>query len=85
LDIEGVLDGGVGTVGNGLGPDQRYMTGGQLVRKLRLGAAIAFHPNIPALFGSLLFGDVPDIWIIAGAVPVICSGLYILHRERIRR
>ncbi len=38
-----------------------------------------------ALFGFLLFADLPDIWIIAGSVPVICSGLYILHRERLRR
>lgn len=38
-----------------------------------------------AMFGFLLFGDVPDIWITAGAVPVICGGLYILHLERLRR
>ena len=33
------------------------------------------------LYGFLIWGDVPDRWIIAGSVLVIGSGLYILHRE----
>ncbi|MDQ2953862.1 MAG: DMT family transporter [Pseudomonadota bacterium] len=32
--------------------------------------------------GFLVFGDVPNRWTIAGAVIVICSGLYLLYRER---
>ena len=35
--------------------------------------------------GYLLFGDMPDSWTLAGAGVVIASGLYILHRETVRR
>ena len=38
-----------------------------------------------ALFGLILFGDFPDIWTIAGAAVIVGSGLYILHREHVRR
>jgi drug/metabolite transporter (DMT)-like permease len=34
------------------------------------------------LFGYLIWGHVPDVWIIIGAIPVVASGLYILHREQ---
>lgn len=33
------------------------------------------------LYGYLIWGDVPDRWIVSGSVLVIGSGLYILHRE----
>lgn len=32
----------------------------------------------------LVFGDVPNRWTMAGAAVVIASGLYLLHRERVR-
>jgi drug/metabolite transporter (DMT)-like permease len=35
--------------------------------------------------GYFVFGDVPNRWTMAGAGVVIASGLYLLHRERIRR
>lgn len=38
-----------------------------------------------ALFGLVLFGDFPDAWTIAGAATIAGSGLYILHREHMRR
>ena len=38
-----------------------------------------------ALFGFFIWGDVPDTWVIAGTTLVIASGLYIAHREVIRR
>ena len=41
------------------------------------------------VFGYAFWGDVPDVFIIAGAAIVVGSGLYILHREtrlgRLRR
>lgn len=37
------------------------------------------------LIGFFVWGDVPDLWILAGTALVISSGLYILHRERLRR
>ncbi len=37
------------------------------------------------LFGLALFGDFPDRWTIAGALVIVSSGLYILHREHVRK
>ncbi len=34
--------------------------------------------------GIVLFADYPDLWMLTGAAIVIGSGLYVLHRERIR-
>jgi drug/metabolite transporter (DMT)-like permease len=36
------------------------------------------------ILGYAVFGDVPDAYTLTGAAIVISSGLYILHRERIR-
>ena len=36
-------------------------------------------------FGLVIFNELPDIWTIAGAAIIAGGGLYILHRERIRR
>lgn len=37
------------------------------------------------VIGFLFWGDVPDLWIITGGSIVVASGLYILHRQRLRR
>lgn len=37
------------------------------------------------LFGFLIWGDLPSQTVLAGALVVVASGLYILHRETIRR
>lgn len=37
------------------------------------------------MFGYIIFGDVPDAWTFSGAAIIIASGLYIAHRERVRR
>lgn len=34
------------------------------------------------LFGFLIFSDVPDIWMLAGTVIIIASGLYLILAER---
>ena len=34
--------------------------------------------------GFLVWGDVPDQWMLGGTLLVVASGLYILHREFIR-
>jgi drug/metabolite transporter (DMT)-like permease len=36
------------------------------------------------LFGFAFFGQLPGVWVVAGATLVITSGLYIMHRERVR-
>lgn len=33
------------------------------------------------LLGFFIWGDLPDIWLLCGSALVVCSGLYILHRE----
>ena len=38
-----------------------------------------------SILGSFIFGDVPDVWTITGAAFIVASGLYIAHRERVRR
>lgn len=35
-------------------------------------------------FGFIIFGDLPDMWTIAGGAIIIGSGIYILHREHVR-
>jgi drug/metabolite transporter (DMT)-like permease len=37
------------------------------------------------LFGAIFWGHLPGVWIVAGSVLVVGSGLYILHRETRRR
>ena len=38
-----------------------------------------------ALGGFLVFREVPDQWTVAGAVLIVGSGIYLLHREAVRR
>jgi drug/metabolite transporter (DMT)-like permease len=38
-----------------------------------------------SVLGFFVFGEIPDIWTIAGAAVIVASGLYTAHRERIRR
>ncbi|MBI5263745.1 MAG: DMT family transporter [Bradyrhizobium sp.] len=38
-----------------------------------------------SILGYLIFGEVPDGWTVVGAIFVVASGLYIAHRERVRR
>ncbi|MFM2422744.1 MAG: hypothetical protein RL291_1274, partial [Pseudomonadota bacterium] len=37
-----------------------------------------------SITGYVIFDDVPDAWTLVGAAIVIASGLYLLHRERVR-
>jgi drug/metabolite transporter (DMT)-like permease len=38
-----------------------------------------------SILGFLVFGELPDIWTVIGAVFIVASGLYTAHRERVRR
>ena len=38
-----------------------------------------------AALGYLVWGDIPDLYAVTGAVLIIGSGVYIIHRETIRR
>jgi drug/metabolite transporter (DMT)-like permease len=37
-----------------------------------------------ALFGYMIFGSLPDRWIALGTAIIVASGLYTIHRERVR-
>lgn len=37
------------------------------------------------ILGFSIFGDVPDQWTIAGSAIVIASGIYLVHRERVKK
>jgi drug/metabolite transporter (DMT)-like permease len=36
-------------------------------------------------FGYVLFGDLPDLWTLVGALVIVGSGLYVFYRESVRR
>lgn len=36
-----------------------------------------------SLIGFLMFGDLPDLWTIVGALIIVAAGLYVWHRERV--
>ncbi|WP_119421198.1 DMT family transporter [Desertibaculum subflavum] len=38
-----------------------------------------------AALGFVIFGDLPDLWTWIGAGIIVASGLYIAHREQLRR
>ncbi|AWO89827.2 MULTISPECIES: DMT family transporter [Bradyrhizobium] len=38
-----------------------------------------------SILGFFIFGEVPDVWTVVGAAFIVASGLYIAHRERVRR
>nr|WP_249128163.1 DMT family transporter [Bradyrhizobium lablabi] len=38
-----------------------------------------------SILGFIVFGEVPDVWTVTGAAFIVASGLYIAHRERVRR
>ena len=37
-----------------------------------------------AILGYLVFDNIPDFWTWVGAAVIVCSGLYLGHRERLR-
>ncbi len=38
-----------------------------------------------SILGFVMFAEFPDRWTLLGAAIIICSGLYIAHRERVRK
>lgn len=62
-----------------------------LIRAHRLAPASTLAPFIytqmiwTTTLGFVVFGDVPHRWTVIGGVIVIASGLYLLHREAVRK
>jgi drug/metabolite transporter (DMT)-like permease len=38
-----------------------------------------------SILGFMMFAEIPDLWTVLGAAVIISSGLYIAHRERVRK
>ena len=57
---------------------------------LRLAPAAVLAPFVyteivwAIALGLVVFGDLPTRWTLTGCVIVVGSGLYLLHRERVR-
>ena len=62
-----------------------------LIKAFQVAPAVTVTPfgyvNLlwAVLFGFVIFGELPDAWTVLGAAIIAASGLYILHREKLRR
>ncbi len=62
-----------------------------MVMTLRLGEIAVSAPfrYVNVLFsifsGVVVFGEIPDLWALAGMALIVASGLYTIHRERMIR
>ncbi len=62
-----------------------------VIRALEVGLAVfvsPLHYTIiiwASFYGFLLFGQFPDLWTWIGAAIITASGLYVMHRERVRQ
>lgn len=63
---------------------------GVLVQAMRRAPASVLAPFVYTQlvwglgFGWLVFGDLPDLWTVIGALVVTGSGVYVLYRETVR-
>lgn len=65
-----------------------YYAGVEAMRVGEVGAVSPFrYTNLlwALILGLLVFGDLPDLLTMLGAAIIVVSGLYTLHRERIRK
>ena len=65
-----------------------YYAGVEAMRIGEVGAVSPFrYTNLiwALILGLVVFGDLPDTLTILGAVIIVVSGLYTLHRERVRK
>lgn len=73
-------------VGIGSGVGQYWWTQGFRYAPASVAAPFSYMSMIWAvLFGYLVWGDVPTLALLGGAVVVVLSGIYILYRETVRR
>ncbi len=60
-----------------------------VIKALEVGQAVVVAPLQYTLliwstgYGFLVFGDLPDLWTWVGALIIVATGLYTLHRERV--
>lgn len=56
-------------------------------RNTDVGVVTGFRYSVilfATLMGYLIWGDVPDFWAFAGIALIVGSGLYTMHRQRVR-
>ena len=59
-----------------------------IIEALRLGEASMIAPYKYSaliwgiLFGIVIWGDIPNLWMILGAAIIVISGLYLLSQEQ---
>lgn len=62
-----------------------------VIRALDIAQAVVLAPMHYSMilwgtfYGFVVFGDLPDGWTVIGCIIIVGSGLYTLHRERLRR
>jgi drug/metabolite transporter (DMT)-like permease len=84
---DSILVAGLMVLIGGLGGGGHYL----LIRAHRLAPASTLAPFIytqmvwTTTLGFVVFGDVPHRWTVVGGLIVISSGLYLLHREAVRK
>jgi drug/metabolite transporter (DMT)-like permease len=60
-----------------------------LIRALTVTSASLLAPFVYTqiawglVLGYLVFGDVPDMWMLIGGAVIIASGLYVFYREAV--
>jgi drug/metabolite transporter (DMT)-like permease len=60
-----------------------------LIRALTIAPASLLAPFVytqiawALLLGYLVFGDVPDVWMLLGGAVIVASGLYVFYREAV--
>ena len=62
-----------------------YIFGVMTMRTGEIGFVAPFRYTLilwAILFGILMFGEWPDVWMLAGSAVVVASGLYTFQRER---
>ncbi|MBP0482723.1 DMT family transporter [Sagittula salina] len=61
-----------------------------VIRALDIAQAVVVAPMHYSLiiwgtfYGFVVFGDLPDSWTLVGCAVIVASGLYTIHRERLR-
>jgi drug/metabolite transporter (DMT)-like permease len=60
-----------------------------LIRALTVAPASLLAPFIytqivwALILGYLVFGDLPDVWMLLGGAVIVASGLYVFYREAV--
>ncbi|MBT6203465.1 MAG: DMT family transporter [Rhodospirillaceae bacterium] len=74
-----------GTTAFGLGAHYCHIKAYSQGESSLLAPLSYIHIAFTTVAAFLVFGTFPDLWAGAGMVLIVCAGLYVLHRETVRR